>query len=108
MKKFSEMSQGEINNMNQEEFESVSPFEKKSCYDCGHIKSALSLWCGSEEARKARGTSIPGCIKCPYWKPDWKYIDGKYKTKENGYKKPLEIVKESTIKWYDRILSLFK
>ena len=55
-----------------------SPFEKKSCYDCGHLESALSWWCVNEEAIKARGTSIPGCIHCPYWKPDWKMIDKKY------------------------------
>lgn len=64
-----------------------TPFEKKSCYDCGYLKSALSWWCGNKEAIKARGTSLPGCIHCPYWKPDWKMIDDEYKTPENGYTK---------------------
>jgi hypothetical protein len=65
-----------------------TPFEKRSCYDCDHIVGYVSWWCGSEEATKARGTKIPGCIHCPYWKPDWEYIADKYKTKENGYKAP--------------------
>jgi len=65
------------------------PFEKKSCYDCGWLYSALSWWCGNRKAIKDRGTSIPGCIHCPHWKPDWKMIDKKYKTEENGYKKSL-------------------
>jgi hypothetical protein len=45
---------------------------------------AMSWWCTSKEAKKARGTSLPGCIKCTFWKPDWKVIDEKYKTEENG------------------------
>lgn len=66
-----------------------TPFELKSCYDCGHLKSAVSWWCGSKEAIAARGTQIPGCIHCPFWKPDWKMIPKKYKTLENGYVKKL-------------------
>ncbi len=42
----------------------------RSCGYCDNIISALSLWCGSKEAIEARGTSIPGCIHCPFWKPD--------------------------------------
>lgn len=107
MKKFSEMNQSEINALTKEEFKAVSPFEKKSCYDCGHLKSALSLWCTNEEAKKARGTTLPGCIKCTFWKPDWKVIDDKYKTEENGYVKPIEKVKQialnSSVKWYKRL-----
>ena len=107
MKKFSEMNQSEIEALSKEEFKAVSPFEKKSCYDCGHLKSALSWWCSSEDAIKARGTRIPGCIKCPYWKPDWKEIDNKYKTEDNGYVKPIEKVKQvalnSSVKWYKRL-----
>jgi len=30
---------------------------------------------------KWRGTSIPGGIHCKFWKPDWNYIDKKYKIK---------------------------
>ena len=85
MKPFNEMTSFEIDKMSREEFKYVSPFDKKSCFDCGNLKQALSLWCGSAAARKARGTGIPGCIKCPYWKPDWNYIDEKYKTEEFGY-----------------------
>jgi hypothetical protein len=105
MKPFSEMSQSEIDAMTKEDFKAVSPFEKKSCYDCGDLKQALSYWCKNKDAIKLRGTSIPGCIKCPYWTPDWKYIDDKYKTEENGYVKPIENVKQTTVKWYQRILN---
>jgi hypothetical protein len=94
MKKFSEMNQSEINALSKEEFKLVSPFEKKSCYDCGHLKNTLSWWCTSEDARKARGTTLPGCIKCTFWNPNWKVIDDKYKTEENGYVKSIEKVKQ--------------
>lgn len=77
MRKFSEMSQHEIELMSDEDFKSISPFEKRSCHDCGYLKSALSLWCGNKEAIRDRGTSIPGCIKCPYWKPNFKRIKNK-------------------------------
>jgi len=74
MKKFSEMNQSEIKALSEEEFNAASPFEKKSCYDCNHLKSALSHWCSSKEAIKARGTSLPGCIKCDFWQPNSKVI----------------------------------
>jgi hypothetical protein len=90
MKKFNDMTQGEINTMSQEDFENVSPFEKRSCYDCAHLKSAMSLWCTNKDAIEARGTSLPGCIKCTFWQPNWKYIDSKYRTEENGYIEPVK------------------
>ena len=61
-KKLSDMNQSEINALSDEEFKAISPFEKRSCYDCKYLKSALSWWCTNEDAKKARGTSIPGCI----------------------------------------------
>lgn len=100
MKKFSEMSQSEICVLSDEDFKSVSPFEKRSCADCGHLTSAMSWWCTSEDAKKVRGTSLPGCIKCPFWKPKWKFIDDKYKTEENGYVKSKKTQKHR--KWYSR------
>lgn len=114
MKKFSEMTQSEIDSLSKEEFMAISPFDKKSCYDCRHIKQALSWWCGNPDAIKRRGTSIPGCVKCPFWKPDWNSIDDKYKIPENGYiepVKPLEVkedIKEKNVKWYSKILKLFQ
>lgn len=63
-----------------------TPFEKKSCYDCAHLKSALSWWCSNEEAIEARGTRIPGCIHCPYWSPEWSMIEKEHRTEANGYK----------------------
>ena len=87
------------------ELDNSISFEKHSCYDCGHLKSALSWWCTSKEAKAARGTSLPGCIKCPYWIPDWSVIEDKWKTPENGYVKPIEKIKQEvkkkTKKWYE-------
>lgn len=85
MKKFSEMTQKEITSLSKEEFKSISPFEKKSCYDCGNLVGHISWWCKSKEAIEYRGTSIPGIIRCKFWKPDWSHIKDKYKTEENGY-----------------------
>jgi len=68
MKKFNEMTQNEINTMSEEDFKVIPPDERRSCYDCGHLKSALSWWCTNKEAQKVRGTSLPGCIKCTFWK----------------------------------------
>lgn len=80
-----EITAKEMQKMNDADFNAVSPFQKQSCADCGHLKQALSLWCGNEEAIKARGTRIPGVIKCHFWKPDWSQIPKKYRTKEYGY-----------------------
>ena len=49
--------------------EGVPDEKRKSCYDCGFCLGALSWWCTNKEAIKARGTSFPGIIGCPYWKP---------------------------------------
>ena len=104
MKKFSEMSQDEINAMSAAEFKAVSPFEKKSCADCAHIVAAMSLYCGNIAATSARGTSIPGAIKCPYWEPNFDYIDHKYRTKKNGYVSLVDQLVNSVIpsdkKWW--------
>lgn len=97
MKNFNELSTREIEALTDAEWEAVSPFDKKSCADCGHIKKAVSLWCNNPEAIEARGTRIPGCIKCPYWKPDWNYIDTVYKTEENGYVTPTQVIMKMVI-----------
>lgn len=52
-----------------------NPFERKCCYDCGWLEAYVNWWCGSKEAKKARGTAIPGVQHCPFWKPDWSYIN---------------------------------
>jgi len=106
MKDFKDMTQGEIESMSDSDYKAVSPFDKKTCYDCGHLKSAMSWWCTSKEAKEARGTTIPGCIKCPYWKPDWSVIKDQYKIAENGYVKPIEkiiAVVNKPLKWYQKI-----
>lgn len=42
---------------------------KKSCYDCANLTcTGISFWCGSKDAIEYRGTSIPGCHSCPFWK----------------------------------------
>ena len=79
------MSYEDMRNMPQEEWRDHNPFEKKSCDTCNNLFLALSYWCGSEKAKKARGTRVPGCCFCPYWKPNWREIPKQYKTKENGY-----------------------
>jgi len=63
-----------------------SPFERKNCSDCAHLEGYISLWCTSAEAIEFRGTSIPGVNHCPFWKPDWKEIENKYKTAEYGFR----------------------
>jgi len=68
LKTFNNMNQNDINNMSNREFDSLLPSVKRSCHDCLYLNEALSLWCSNKEAIKQRGTSIPGCIKCPFWK----------------------------------------
>ena len=109
LKKFSEMTQSEINAMSKEDYLNVSPFEKKSCYDCNHLKQLVTYWCQNKEAIEARGTKRPGCIKCPFWEPDWSYINSKYKTVENGYIpiiKKVAIHSGKTLKWFKRLLTI--
>lgn len=67
MKKFKYLTQEEIESMSKEDFDKVPSEEKRSCIDCKYLKSALSWWCTNKQAIKSRGTSIPGCIKCPFW-----------------------------------------
>lgn len=43
--------------------------ENRTCKTCGHLYYVVNVWCGSEEAIADRGTRVPGCINCPYWKP---------------------------------------
>lgn len=51
-----------------------SPEVRRSCYDCGWLKAYVSWWCTNPEAKRVRGTSIPGVYHCPYWKADEKFI----------------------------------
>lgn len=78
----------------------VVPFERKSCYDCAHLKSAVHWWCTKQEAIEARGTSLPGTILCPFWVPEWDMIKDEFKTIKNGYVKPLT--------WYQKFINFFK
>lgn len=42
---------------------------KRACEDCRNCKGAVTWWCTSDEAIKARNTSFPGVDNCPYWVP---------------------------------------
>lgn len=46
----------------------------RSCYDCSFLVAKVNWWCSNKDAIKARGTAIPGCIHCPYWKPEMSMI----------------------------------
>jgi len=35
--------------------------------DCAHLTAALSWWCTNDDARKFRGTTIPGIYNCPFY-----------------------------------------
>jgi len=70
LQSFQDMTEEEIKNMSKEEFDAIPPEEKKSCYDCGWLTAAISWWCSNKKAIKYRGTSIPGVIKCKFWKPE--------------------------------------
>lgn len=106
---FSEMSQLEIDALSKDEYKSISPFDKKTCYDCSFLKSAMSWWCTNDDAKKRRGTSLPGCIKCPLWKPDWNNIDQKYKTEENGYiKSTIYTPIKKSNNWFKRLFKFLQ
>lgn len=70
-----DMNQEEINKIPDTVWRSIPSNEKRSCFDCGLLSAALNHYCTSPEARKARGTTLPGCIKCPYWEPRQKLQD---------------------------------
>jgi len=93
MKPFNELTTVEIQALSKEEFDAVSPFDKHSCYDCASLKGYVTIWCTNMEACNYRRTAIPGIIKCPWWTPEWKFIEDKYKTPENGYVAPVKKVK---------------
>lgn len=58
-------------------------YEDRACPYCAKLRSAVSWWCGSDEAISARHTAIPGIIHCPYWLPDKCYIRAELKDLEN-------------------------
>lgn len=61
-------------------------YEDRACAYCGKLRSAVSWWCGSEEAIAARHTAIPGIIHCPFWAPDKRYVRAELKGLENKVK----------------------
>lgn len=66
--------------------------EDKSCAYCKHLFSLVDWWCGNEDAIKARGTSSPGVIHCPYFKMDKNYTRKELKIKKLFNKKIAKIV----------------
>lgn len=55
---------------------------EKNCAYCKYLVSKISWWCGNESAIKARGTSLPGVIHCPYFELDKNYTRKKLKIKK--------------------------
>ena len=79
--KFKELT----DDLTDKEFRELSPFIRRNCSECQFLHGRISLWCTNEQAVKMRGTSIPAISNCPFWKPDWEFIDTKHQTKKNGY-----------------------
>ena len=63
-----------------------APEVRRSCHDCGWLKAYVSWWCTNPEAKKARGTAIPGVYHCPYWKLDEEYIKEQRERQEHPKK----------------------
>ncbi len=85
-----------------EELRKLTPFERKNCYDCKWCQASIGWWCRNDEVAKARGTRIPGVNFCFGWKPDWDYIDEKYKKPEFGYQRVLTRW-EKFVRWWQRL-----
>lgn len=48
--------------------------EERACMryegpDCRYIQAALSYWCINKACCRYSGTSIPGFVNCPYYRP---------------------------------------
>ncbi len=61
------ISNVEYNRLSHEEFRKLPPEKRCNCADCFYLTGAINLWCTNEEAKKDRGTSIPGVNLCPHW-----------------------------------------
>jgi hypothetical protein len=42
----------------------------RNCYYCKFCVAYESWWCTNKEIIKLRGTTIPGVVHCPGWKPN--------------------------------------
>lgn len=49
--------------------------DKRSCWDCKYLYSAVSWWCGIEQAIVAHNSRLPGYRNCTFWSPAPKYED---------------------------------
>lgn len=47
----------------------LSDETQRRCYDCYHLRGAVTWWCKNNEAVEWRGTAIPGVHNCPFWAP---------------------------------------
>ena len=43
---------------------------RRSGPDCRYLTSALNYWCTNKACIKYNGTSIPGWVNCPYYRPE--------------------------------------
>lgn len=102
------MTPKEVAEMSDEDWRNLSPFEKKHCTDCAFLKGALSWYCTNDDAKKMRGTSLPAICQCPFWQPNWNYIDKKYRTEENGYVPVEEKIVVKSVSLWKKFTNLFK
>ena len=94
------MTQEQIVAMSDIEFALVPPEERRSCHDCRNLKGVVNLYCTNKIAIKDRGTSIPGCIRCPHWV--------KQETKEEELNKFIIISTKLFSKLISKLSNLFK
>lgn len=43
---------------------------RRSGPDCRYLTTAFSYWCTNKACCRSRGTSIPGGVGCPYYRPE--------------------------------------
>lgn len=48
--------------------------EERACIrrngpNCRYLTSALSYWCTNKACSRRRGTTFPGVVNCPYYRP---------------------------------------
>ena len=65
---FNNLTKEELIDIPNDEYRNIPSHVKRSCSGCGFMTSALSHWCTNKDAIEARGTTLPGIIKCDYWK----------------------------------------
>ena len=86
IKEFQDLTTEEIRELNDEDFKKLHPKDKRNCDTCSSLTSALNYYCTNKDAKEARGTSIPGIIRCPYW--SWNELKKIHSVKNNSTWRP--------------------